>query len=515
MGDIHRVALTPGPSPRGRGAGGEGKHITHIASLPIIHYSLPQMSKPLCLVIDDEPDLRELSVTSLSPLDIECRTAENLEQAKAYLANEAFDVCLTDMRLPDGNGIELVEYINREYPQIPVAVITAHGNVETAVQALKAGAFDFIAKPVDLTQLRELVKTALQLPKPQKQTVSQLTMVPQPSPTTLSLEKIALRLIGESEIMKELRTKIEKLARSQAPVYIRGESGTGKEVVARMIHDLGARAAYPFMPVNCGAIPSELMESELFGYKKGSFTGAQADKLGLFQAAKGGTLFLDEVAELPLVMQVKLLRAIQEKHVRPVGSTKEEPVDVRILSATHRDLAELVKVNRFRQDLFYRLNVIELYVPPLRERPEDIPLLVEKILTELNKEMVAENDQFQRPRLHSEAIEALKNYSFPGNVRELENILERAMTLCENHLINVPDLQLGQRDLTSILFTEHGSANKLDPFLDKVEKGNILGALEKTKGNKTKAAELLGISFSALRYRLQRLGLERDRKLQE
>ena len=382
--------------------------------------------------------------------------------------------------MPDGNGIEFVSYIQQHYPGIPVAVITAHGNMESAIQALKSGAFDFITKPVDLTVLRALVNSALRLSDPEAEPASDL--------------------IGDSEAMRRTRATVAKLARSQAPIYVSGESGTGKELVARMIHEQGPRAGKPFAPVNCGAIPPDLMESEFFGHKKGSFTGAVSDKDGLFQAAQGGTLFLDEVGELPLHMQVKLLRAIQEKSIRPVGAQKELPVDVRILSATHKDLAALVAKGEFRQDLFYRINVIELHVAPLRERPEDIPPLVDYILTKLANEA-----SVNLPRLAPEALEALAAYRFPGNVRELENILERAMTLCEGRLIKQSDLQLPQAAGAD---GESESGGALEPYLEKVEKDKIIAALEQTRWNKTAAAKVLGISFGALRYRLQKLGLE-------
>lgn len=462
------------------------------------------MSKSLCLIVDDEPDILELLAMTLKRMGIECCTAENLTQAKKHLHINSFDLCLTDMRLPDGNGIELVDYIARNYPDMPVAMITAHGNVKTAIQALKTGAFDFIAKPVNVQQLRNLVNMALQLPK-QCEPASSSHRVDE---TLLSTsqpgkrhDKVFSNLIGQSEAMQTVRAKIKKLARSQAPVYIRGESGTGKEVVARAIHALSACANRPFVPVNCGAIPSELMETEFFGYKKGSFTGAHIDKTGLFQAAQGGTLFLDEVAELPLPMQVKLLRAIQEKQIRPLGVAKEIPVEVRILSATHHDLAKLVKQGRFRQDLFYRINVIELYIPPLRERTEDLRALVKNIL-----DRFITSGEYQSPRLSDEAMVALEKYTFPGNVRELENILERAMTLCENNLIKPEDLQLPEYEITP--FEEVTTAAQLDPLLEDVEKETILNALEQTNGNKTKAAKLLGIGFGALRYRLQKFNVE-------
>ncbi|MGH6635994.1 MAG: sigma-54-dependent transcriptional regulator [Gammaproteobacteria bacterium] len=436
---------------------------------------------PLALVVDDEPDIRDLLEITLQRMDIRCKAAPNLAQAKNLLKNNQFDLCLTDMQLPDGDGIELVGHIQKHYTSVPVAVITAHGSMETAIHALKSGAFDFVTKPVDLEILRKLVNTALKLSE-------------RPSETKL------LGLTGESPAIQQLRATIAKLARSQAPVYISGESGTGKELVARMLHEQGPRADQPFVPVNCGAIPQDLMESEFFGHKKGSFTGAVADKEGLFQAAQGGTLFLDEVAELPLHMQVKLLRAIQEKAVRPVGTQTEVAVDVRILSATHKDLAELVEEGKFRQDLFYRINVIQLNVPALRERAEDIPALVDRVLEKLASGLKA-----GKAGLSKEALAALKDYAFPGNVRELENILERALTLCEGNTIEAADLRLPSSEKAG---PPHPSNHALDSYLDDVERQKILAALEKTRWNKTAAAKLLGISFRALRYRLEKLGLD-------
>jgi two-component system, NtrC family, response regulator PilR len=444
---------------------------------------------PICLVIDDEPDIRELLSLTLERMDIRCVAVEDLTAARAALANRPFDLCLTDMKLPDGNGIDLVSHIQQYFPSVPVAIITAHGNMESAILALKAGAFDFISKPVELKNLRSIVNSALK------------------RPPTRPLQDIP-SLIGHSPVLEELRARIDKLARSQAPIYISGESGTGKELVARLIHLKGPRADKAFVPVNCGAIPSELMESEFFGHKKGSFTGAVENKDGLFQVAQGGTLFLDEVADLPLQMQVKLLRAIQEKRIRPVGGTKETPVDVRILSATHKDLAPLVQSGHFRQDLFYRINVIELSVPPLRERNGDIVLLAETILQRLARD----NGWTSLPKISKAALQALKEYRFPGNVRELENILERAMTLCDAHTINVADLQLPQLE-DNTPFNLGGSvaisSNGLDPMLNDIEKETILEALDKARWNKTKAAKLLGINIGALRYRLQKLGLDK------
>ena len=446
--------------------------------------------KHIALIVDDEPDIRELLDITLSRMDIETVSAENIEQAKNLLAHQTFDLCLTDMRLPDGNGIELIKYIQENISSLPVAMITAHGNMEFAIEALKSGAFDFVSKPVDLNILRSLVNTALKL--------SSTKAVEADNQQDEGFKG----LLGKSEIIRETRTKIRKLARSQAPVYIHGESGVGKELVAKLIHENGPRAENYFVPVNCGAIPSELMESEFFGHKKGSFTGATSDKQGLFQAADGGTLFLDEVADLPLSMQVKLLRAIQEKAIRPIGSQQEITVNVRILSATHKDLNQLTKQGEFRQDLYYRINVIELEVPSLREHAEDIPLLAKHLLHKISDEW-----QTDTPKLDASTLKALNEYSFPGNVRELENILERAMTLHENKTITKEDLQLPSitNSDTSI---EKEQSLSLDPTLNEKEKEVIQQALEKTKYNKTAAAKLLGISFRALRYRIKKLGMD-------
>jgi len=443
------------------------------------------MNRSSALVVDDEPDIRELLELTLSRMEINTHSAKDVAQAKSLLKKHHFDLCLTDMKLPDGDGIELVEYMQQKYPEIPAAVITAHGNMESAVSALKAGAFDFVSKPVDLHMLRSLVTTALKLSNKK-------------APDT----KSTLTLLGESPAMQATRATIAKLARSQAPVYISGESGTGKELVARLIHDQGPRTDKSFVPVNCGAIPEDLMESEFFGHKKGSFTGAIMDKAGLFQAANGGTLFLDEVADLPLHMQVKLLRAIQEKAVRPIGAQREVPIDVRILSATHKDLMALVKEGCFRQDLYYRINVIELHVPSLRERPEDIPLLAAHILIRL-----AKLNGTKTPALTDNALKILLQYPFPGNVRELENILERAMTLCDDHYIHADNLQLSHAPAKTTSAPLPADV-PLEPLLGNVEKETIIKALEQTRHNKTAAAKLLGISFGALRYRLKKLGLE-------
>jgi len=451
---------------------------------------------PQALVIDDEPDILELLTMTLSGMSIDCITAENLAQAEQALKQHDFDLCLTDMRLPDGSGLDFVKSLQEKQPELPVAVITAHGNIDIAVQALKLGAFDFVSKPVKLRVLRDLVSTALKLSaeKPGNKDRRSRT-----------------QLLGETEVIKTLRGKITKLARSQAPVYIGGESGTGKELVARLIHSLGARAEMPFVAINCGAIPADLVESEFFGHRKGAFTGAIFDKEGLFQAAHGGTLFLDEVADLPLMMQVKLLRAIQEKAVRPVGGNDEVNIDVRILSATHNNLTECVREGTFREDLFYRLNVIELQVPPLRQRQQDIPLLAEHIL-----QRIADNNAVTSPTLSAEALVALKSYSFPGNVRELENILERALTWVEGETISADDLMLPD----VILKSETGTTlkddkkselivdNDLESQLEDQERQLIMQALESTRWNKTAAAKKLGITFRALRYKLKKLNLE-------
>lgn len=448
-------------------------------------------NKHIALIVDDEPDIRELLDITLSRMSIETKCAENISQAKDLLSHHNFDLCLTDMRLPDGNGIELIKYIQENTSRLPVAMITAHGNMEFAIEALKSGAFDFVSKPVDINVLRNLVNTALKLSDDQ----------------TDGEQQEQDGLLGKSPAIEETRKKIIKLSRSQAPVYIHGESGVGKELVAKLIHEHGPRADKAFVPVNCGAIPSELMESEFFGHKKGSFTGATSDKLGLFQAAAGGTLFLDEVADLPIAMQVKLLRAIQEKAVRPIGSQQEIPVNVRILSATHKNLAELTEKAEFRQDLYYRINVIELEVPSLRERPEDISLLASYFLHK-----IADEWQTETPKLDDESLKALNEYSFPGNVRELENILERAMTLHEDKIITRDDLQLpnslSKENVSSNDADISLDQNLLDPTLLQKEKEVIEQALEKTKYNKTAAAKLLGISFRALRYRIKKLGID-------
>lgn len=447
--------------------------------------------KHIALIVDDEPDIRELLDITLSRMNIKTISAENITLAKELLSKHHFDLCLTDMRLPDGNGIELIKYIQENVSNLPVAMITAHGNMEFAIEALKSGAFDFVSKPVDLTILRDLVNTALKLSNEKTAHAEEI-------------EDEQHGLLGISDSIKETRKKIQKLSRSQAPVYIHGESGVGKELVAKLIHEQGPRADKTFVPVNCGAIPAELMESEFFGHKKGSFTGATADKHGLFQAADGGTLFLDEVADLPLSMQVKLLRAIQEKAIRPIGGQQEIPVNVRILSATHKNLAELTEKAEFRQDLYYRINVIELKVPSLREHAEDIPILANYLL-----EKIADEWQTEKPELNNDTLNALNEYAFPGNVRELENILERAMTLHENNVITQNDLQLpNTNNKENADDTLSLDSTLLDPTLLQKEKEVIQRALEKTKYNKTAAAKLLGISFRALRYRIKKLEMD-------
>ena len=453
-------------------------------------------SKSQILIVDDEPDIREVLELTLGRMNLETRSASNLEEARHLLTEFEFNLCLTDMRLPDGNGIELVRHIQEKYPYLPVAVITAFGNMETAVAALKAGAFDFVSKPLDLNDLRNIVRAALRV----GQTPAVKATVSHTEPSSTGARK----MLGESAAIEKVRAMIERLARGQAPVYIAGESGTGKELAARLIHELGPRAEKPFVPVNCGAIPENLMESEFFGHRKGSFTGAVTDKDGLFKAADGGTLFLDEVGDLPLSMQVKLLRAIQEKSVRPVGSQSEIKVDVRILSATHKSLQDLVAQGKFRQDLYYRLNVIELHIPALRERTEDIPLLAEALCRKLS-----DNLAMKPPRLTADASEALQRYPFAGNVRELENILERALTLCNGTEISAQDLQL-QADAPDMdnEDTVMGGKESLDDYLERVERATIEKALTQTRQNKTAAAKLLGISFRALRYKLEKLGIE-------
>ena len=466
------------------------------------------MTQPLVLVVDDEPDLVELVTLTLARMQLATQSAGDVSGAKKLLKSQRFDLCLTDMRLPDGDGLDLLEWMGTHTPGVPCAVITAHGNVESAVRALKLGAFDFVSKPLDLGSLRRIVSTALKLSQA-IETASTRT---------------GRQLIGHAATMERLREMIMRVSRSQAPVHISGESGTGKELVARMIHASGPRAEGPFVPVNCGAIPSELMESEFFGHKRGSFTGAVTDKVGLIPSAEGGTLFLDEVADLPLHMQVKLLRVIQEKSVRPIGEQREAPVDVRILSATHKNLADLVAQSRFREDLYYRINVIELRVPPLRDRSEDIPELADAIVNRLARRLGT-----AAPTLTPAAIEVLRAFSFPGNVRELENVLERALALCNQGRIDVGDLQLralpradnapaptpealaqmrGADGVAAAESAAPSSRGALGDQLQDVEREAIIKALEAARYNKTAAAKALGMTFRALRYRIKKLGIE-------
>ncbi|MEM1153462.1 MAG: sigma-54 dependent transcriptional regulator [Pseudomonadota bacterium] len=465
------------------------------------------MSKQSVLIVDDEPDIRELLDITLGRMGLHTFTAATLEEARTKVIDEKPNLCLTDMRLPDGNGISLVEYIQQDFPQIPVAMITAHGSVEAAISALKAGAFDFISKPIELDTLRKLVTSALK-------------MEDDPGKTDSAVDQ---DLIGSGQAIQELRKQITKLARSQAPVHIHGESGSGKEVVARLIHKNGPRASGAFVAVNCGAIPPELMESELFGHNKGSFTGASQDKIGLFQAAAGGTLFLDEVADLPISMQVKLLRAIQEKAVRPVGANEEQATDVRLLSATHKNLVAEVESGRFRNDLYYRINVIDVHVPCLRERKEDIPELARALLGR-----IALEEGSDEPVLEESAVVALQAYDFPGNVRELENMLERALALSDGTAITADDLQFATAPAPTSPATARNDDNvvplqpkvsfndanldaargDLESYLESVEKDIISKALEESRWNRTATAKLLGISFRSLRYRLKKLGLE-------
>jgi len=436
------------------------------------------VSKALALVVDDEPDICELLSLTLGRMDIETVTAADVASAKSSLAGQNFDICLTDMRLPDGDGLQLVEWMQAHASGVPVAVITAHGNVETAVQALKLGAFDFVSKPLDIQNLRNIVESALKLSHKPADGQS--------------------RLLGKSEPMNQLREMIARVARSQAPVHVSGDSGTGKELVARLVHESGSRKDGPFVPVNCGAIPAELVESEFFGHRKGSFTGAISDKIGLVQSANDGTLFLDEIADLPLSMQVKLLRVIQEQSVRPVGASREEAVNVRFLSATHKKLADMVARGEFREDLFYRINVIELAVPALKDRGDDVLLLASHILQRHGR---------SADMLDPEARTAILNYAFPGNVRELENMLERAVTLCTSGVIEVADLAMRRDSGDSERPVTTTVADLGDQIVD-VQRQAIIDALEKTRYNKTAAAKLLGLTFRQLRYRIKKLGID-------
>ena len=446
------------------------------------------MNKPLTLIIDDEPDIRELLEITLNRMDIQTKCAEDIFSAKRLLKKHKFDLCLTDMKLPDGNGLDLVDYIQQSPTPMPVAVITAFGSMDIAINAMKQGAFDFLSKPIDLTVLRQLINNALK--------VSQQTEEKKDRRTRHIL-------LGDSQLMRDIRAKIAKVAKSQAPVYISGESGSGKELIAKLIHQQSPREKAPFIAVNCGAIPYELMESEFFGHKKGSFTGANADKIGLFKAADGGTLFLDEVADLPLQLQVKLLRAIQEKKIRAIGEQQETTINVRLLSATHKELSKMVEKGEFRQDLYYRLNVIELNSPSLRYRASDIPELSEHLLA-----TIASNNNQQQPTLTKEALNALMQYSFPGNVRELENILERALALFDGNNIKLEDLNLP--DHSEVSSTDHFNPAEasLEDYLEDIEKEALSRALEENQWNKTATAKYLGLTFRSLRYRLKKLGLD-------
>ncbi|OUS06390.1 sigma-54-dependent Fis family transcriptional regulator [Gammaproteobacteria bacterium 54_18_T64] len=466
------------------------------------------MTKQRALVVDDEADIRELLAMTLQQMDLEVDEAETLGAAIEALNQRSYAFCLTDMKLPDGSGMDLIGLIQSKHAHMPVAMITAYGNTEIAVEALKLGAFDFVTKPLELPRLRNMVEAALKLS----------------SPATGKLSKKAGKLTGDSSVMNKLRQQITRVARSQAPVFIHGESGSGKEIVARNIHYSGAKAEGPFIPVNCGAIPAELMESEFFGHTKGSFTGAHQDKKGLFQSADGGTLFLDEVADLPLAMQVKLLRGIQEKAVRPLGSESEIAVDIRILSASHKDLDAEIDKGNFREDLYYRINVIELQVPPLRDRREDIPQLTDLFLAKFAADFDAEP-----VTLAADALDTLQQFAFPGNVRELENTLERAFTLCDGKLIETDDLQLKVRKSKAPVKAEASAltnfrtqaligedqqhehqlrGQSIDDYLETIEKALLEKALEESRWNKTAAAEKLGITFRQLRYKLKKLNID-------
>lgn len=469
------------------------------------------MSSPTVLLVDDEPDILQLLEITLQGMGLNTRTAMTLAAAHAALDAEKPDLCLTDMRLPDGSGLSLIEALQSQYPDVPVAMITAHGTVESAIEALKLGAFDFVTKPIALDRLRSLVSNALEVDR---------------RPT----EPDTPELVGRSEATRALRQQVLRVARSQAPVHISGESGVGKEVVARLIHRLGPREDKPFIAVNCGAIPPELVESELFGHKKGAFTGAARDNPGLFQAAAGGTLLLDEVADLPLPVQVKLLRVIQEKAVRPVGSDTEVATDVRLLSATHKNLAAEVAEGRFRDDLFYRINVLGVEVPPLRERTDDILPIAEHLLSKHG------SDQDEAIKtLSAEAQQALLAYDYPGNIRELDNILIRALALSDSELLSKADLQFDgparstpaaaePRGETPSPITQASTApaatrelpadllasvdGDLEGYLANIERQVLEQALQYYRWNKTAAAKGLGVSFRSLRYRLKKLGLD-------
>lgn len=466
--------------------------------------------KPLVLFVDDEEDLCMLMQMSLSRMGIDSHIANGVKQAKQLLKEHQYDACLTDLNMPDGSGLQLVSYISQYHPQLPVAVLSAYGNMDIAIAALKAGAFDFVSKPVNQIELQHLLNQALNRPihaadAPKQQLIEEQM------------------LLGQSPAIQHLRQTIQKIARSQAPVFIHGESGTGKEVVANLVHSLSNRSHGPFIAINCGAIPSELMESELFGHKKGSFTGANQDKQGLIQAAHGGSLFLDELAELPLTMQVKLLRAVQEKRIRPIGSDSEIEVDFRIISATHQNLEQLVQQGKFRQDLFFRIHVMDIQLPPLRERGDDILLLARHFIEKISQEW-----QIPRKHLSTAAANFLLQQHFPGNVRELRNLMERALTLCDSTEIEVEHLQASTLRSTSTPVIEANIASPsiaqqpvlqakqklpqegLEQHLENIEKQILLDALNMTHWNRTLAAKKLGMSFRSLRYRLKKFGLDTE-----
>jgi two-component system response regulator PilR (NtrC family) len=444
---------------------------------------------PRVLVVDDEADLADLLELTLLKMGLDVVKANGVAMARTLLDSQRFDLCLSDMRMADGEGLALVQHIHARKLDVPIAILTAYGSTNNAISALKAGAFDYLAKPVSLEQLRTLVRSALKLdaPEPASQPV------PADSP-----------LLGSSPALLHVLALVDKLARNLAPVYITGESGSGKERAARLIHAKSARFDQPFIAVNCGAIPETLMESEFFGYRKGAFTGANEDRDGFFQAAHGGTLFLDDVADLPLAMQVKLLRVIQERKVRQVGGVAEVDVDVRIISATHQNLAKCVEAGKFRQDLYYRLNVIELRMPPLREMGEDVLLIAQAVLKK-----IAQRHNMDAPVLQPDALVALRRYDFPGNVRELENLLERALALSDGMHIYAEDLHIQHTtaDKAEAQAANLGDTYPLQDYLDRVEKAAILAALDKTNFNRTQAAKLLGITFRSMRYRLDRLGI--------
>jgi len=463
------------------------------------------------LIIDDEVDICELLELTLNRMDIKTHSANNISNAIALLSQHPFTICLTDMKLPDGNGIEIVKHIKQHYPHIPVAMISAHGNMEHAIEALKAGAFDFVSKPMVLSELRNLVNSAIKLADSELDNTNTTTTANSTSNTQLNNTNHtnnqyypSKELLGDSHAIREVRQLIIKLSKSLAPVHISGESGTGKELAARLIHQNSPRRNSPFIPINCGAIPSELMESEFFGHKKGSFTGATKNKIGLFQAADGGTLFLDEIADLPLSMQVKLLRAIQEKSIRPIGEELEKKINVRIISATHKNLQQLVLEDQFRQDLFYRINVIQLAMPNLRDYIEDIPVLSKHFLAKLNNDL-ARSEEVQ---LDLNAIKTLQRYDFPGNIRELENILERASALCENNIISVRDLNLPETPLIAPEALKLENEEAINKVKELPDREKLIVTLDATKWNRKAAASILGITYRQLRYRLKKFNLE-------